>query len=72
MSNLRVAIVFALGIAIGYYASHLELSHERCADYVTTHSEWNGWLSMKNGVYRCFWVESHYPYRTKQGVIDVK
>jgi hypothetical protein len=49
-----------------------EHSHTVCGDYATTYAAWNGWLSIKDGTYRCFWVESNYPYRVKQGVIDVK
>ena len=72
MSNLRVAIVFVVGLTLGYGVATVETSHEVCGNYNTTNGEWNGWLSIKDGVYRCFWVESRYPYRTRQGVVDVK
>jgi len=72
MSNLRVAIVFALGVALGYAMAVKEDSHSMCGNYTTKHSDWNGWLSVKDGVYRCFWLESRYPWRTRQGIVEVE
>jgi hypothetical protein len=72
MSNLRVAIVFALGVTLGYALAVKEDNHSMCSDYATKYSDWHGWLSVKDGVYRCFWLESAYPWRTRQGIVEVE
>lgn len=66
---LGVALISAYG---GYKAAKLELEHTVCGDYQTKHAEWRGWLSVKDGVYRCFWVESEYPWRLRHGVAKVE
>lgn len=71
MSNLRVAIVFVLGVTLGYTLAVKEDSHSMCGNYVAKYGDWYGWLSVKDGVYRCFWLESAYPWRIRQGVIEV-
>jgi len=71
--NVRIKLIICLlSLYIGFTIGKEEHSHLACGDYVTTYANWNGWLSIKDGTYRCFWVESNYPYRVKQGVIDVK
>lgn len=72
MRNLITALCFVFGMFTGYMVAMVETNHDVCGNYNTTNSEWMGWLSIKDGVYRCFWVESRYPYRTRQGVVDVK
>ena len=66
---LGVALISAYG---GYKAAKWELEHTVCGDYQTKHAEWRGWLSVKDGVYRCFWVESEYPWRLRHGVAKVE
>jgi hypothetical protein len=66
---LGVALISAYG---GYKAAKWELEHTVCGDYKTKHAEWRGWLSVKDGVYRCFWVESEYPWRLRHGVAKVE
>ena len=66
---LGVALISAYG---GYKAAKWELEHTVCSDYQTKHAEWRGWLSVKDGVYRCFWVESEYPWRLRHGVARVE
>ena len=64
-----VAMLSAYG---GYKAAQMELHHGICGNYKTKHAEWRGWLSVKDGVYRCFWVESEYPWRLRHGVARVE
>ena len=66
---LGVALISAYG---GYKAAKWELEHTICTDYQTKHAQWRGWLSVKDGVYRCFWVESEYPWRLRHGVARVE
>lgn len=66
---LGVALISAYG---GYKAAKWELEHTVCGNYQTKHAEWRGWLSVKDGVYRCFWVESEYPWRLRHGVARVE
>jgi hypothetical protein len=66
---LGVALISAYG---GYKAAKWELEHTVCGDYQTKHAQWRGWLSVKDGVYRCFWVESEYPWRLRHGVARVE
>ena len=64
-----VAMLSAYG---GYKVAQMELHHGICSNYQTKHAEWRGWLSVKDGVYRCFWVESEYPWRLRHGVAKVE
>jgi hypothetical protein len=65
---LGVALISAYG---GYKAAKWELEHTVCGSYQKGHSYWHGWLSVKDGVSRCFWVESEFPWRVRHGVILV-
>ena len=65
---LGVALISAYG---GYKAAKWELEHTVCGSYQTKHAEWHGWLSVKDGISRCFYVESAYPWRVRHGVIQV-
>ena len=65
---LGVALISAYG---GYKAAKLELEHTVCGSYKKGHSYWYGWLSVKDGVSRCFYVESAHPWRVRHGVIQV-
>jgi hypothetical protein len=69
---LRYALVACLSAFIGYSVARAELDHQVCGSYSTVHSDWYGWLSVKDGIFRCFYVESRFPYRVKQGIIEVK
>jgi hypothetical protein len=62
---LGVALLSAYG---GYKAAKWELEHTVCGSYQKAHSYWHGWLSVKDGVSRCFWVESEFPWRVRHGV----
>ena len=66
---LGVALISAYG---GYKAAKWELEHTICGDYQTKHAEWRGWLSVKDGISRCFYVESAYPWRVRHGVAKVE
>lgn len=65
---LGVALISAYG---GYKAAKWELEHTVCNSYQRGHSYWHGWLSVKDGVSRCFWLESEYPWRVRHGVAQV-
>jgi hypothetical protein len=65
---LGVALISAYG---GYKAAKWELEHTVCGSYQTKNAEWHGWLSVKDGISRCFYVESAYPWRVRHGVIQV-
>lgn len=69
---LMLAGVAMLSCYLGYKAAQMELHHGVCSNYKTKHAEWRGWLSVKDGVYRCFWVESEYPWRLRHGVAKVE
>jgi hypothetical protein len=65
--------VFALGVVCGWVANKVDFDHAGCDDYSGKHQRYEAWLSVKDGVYRCFWIEKDYPHRVRvQGVIDVK
>jgi hypothetical protein len=51
----------------------MEWAHEDCYDATGKYQRYEAWLSVKNGIYRCFWIEKEFPHRIKmQGVIDVR
>ena len=65
--------VFALGVVCGWVANQVDFDHAGCDDYSGKYQRYEAWLSVRDGVYRCFWIETQYPHRVKmQGVIDVK
>jgi len=65
--------VFALGVVCGWVANQVDFDHAGCDDYSGKYQRYEAWLSVKDGVYRCFWIEKDYPHRVRvQGVIDVK
>ena len=78
MSSIR-SDVFILGLLFvgivsgytGYKVAKWELEHTVCGDYQKGHSHWYGWLSVKDGVSRCFYVESVHPWRVRHGVVLV-
>jgi len=66
-------VLVLVGVALisaysGYKAAKWELEHTVCNSYKKGHSYWHGWLSVKDGVSRCFWLESEYPWRVRHGV----
>lgn len=69
---LRHALVACFSAFIGYSVAMMGVDHSVCGNYVGKHSDWYGWLSVKDGVFRCFWIESRYPWRIQQGIIEVK
>jgi hypothetical protein len=61
--------VFAFGILVGHTMGRMEWSHSECNDI----PEHTAWLSVRDGIYRCFWIQNNYPWRVRlQGVIDVR
>jgi formylmethanofuran dehydrogenase subunit E-like metal-binding protein len=76
MTLLREAVLIGhlcLGIIIGYVVCGIERNHNACHDSTGKYTHYTAWLSERNGVYRCFWLEDSYPYRVKQqGVVDVR
>jgi hypothetical protein len=73
MKHWELYLIAALMIALpsgyaGYKLAQVELEHHICGSYDKGHSTWRGWLSVKDGVYRCFYVESEYPWRVRHGV----
>jgi hypothetical protein len=69
---ILVLTTSCLSAYAGYKAAKWELEHTICGNYKKGHSYWNGWLSVKDSVSRCFWVESEYPWRVRHGVILVE
>jgi hypothetical protein len=70
---LTIISVFAFGVFVGYVANRVEFDHHGCDDFSGKYQRYEAWLSIKDGVYRCFWIEKEYPWRVRvQGVIDVK
>ena len=69
---LRYALVACFSAFVGYSVGSYQTDHAVCGNYVAKNGDWHGWLSVKDGIYRCFWLESNYPWRVRQGVIDVK
>jgi hypothetical protein len=76
MSILTRAFImsaFAFGVLLGYVTGRMEWAHEDCFDTTGKYQRYEAWLSVKNGTYRCFWIEKDFPHRVRvQGVIDVK
>jgi len=65
--------VFALGVVCGWVANQVDFDHTGCDDFTGKYQRYEAWLSVRDGVYRCFWIEKDYPHRVRiQGVIDVK
>jgi len=65
---VSIVAVFTLGWwCKGIYIDIQELT---CADYSTKHAMWRGFSATKDGQVRCFWIESAYPWRTRQGVAE--
>jgi hypothetical protein len=68
-----IMCAFVFGVWVGFIAGRMEWDHEGCVDSQGTYTRYEAWLSVRHGVYRCFWIEKDYPHRVKlQGVIDVK
>ena len=73
MKEIIFVGVFALGVVCGWVANQVDFDHAGCDDYSGKYQRYEAWLSVKDGVYRCFWIEKDYPHRVRmQGVIDVK
>ena len=71
----KLFIIGALmfGTFVGYNIGKIEWTHTDCYDVAGKHVDYTAWLSVRNGTYRCFWIEDKYPHRVRQqGVIDVK
>lgn len=65
--------VFTLGVFLGYMAGQSEYKHDSCYDMAGKYTDYTAWLSVRDGIYRCIWIENNYPWRVKlQGVIDVR
>ena len=73
LKQVFVLAVFILGVCLGYMAGQSEYEHDSCYDATGKYSDYTAWLSVRDGIYRCFWIEKNYPWRVKQqGVIDVR
>ena len=73
LKYVAVVFIFALGFFSGWTANRVDFDHSGCDDYTGKYQRYEAWLSIKDGVYRCFWIETEYPHRVRmQGVIDVK
>lgn len=68
----KVLIILCVGVCIGWLSKgvYVEIQELTCADYSTKHAMWVGFSSTKNEQVRCFWVESAYPWRVRQGVVE--
>ena len=68
--HLRNLVKICAAFALGWTANqkYLEIQELTCNTYVTKYATWTGFLSTKNGDQRCFWLESAYPNRVRQGV----
>ena len=68
-----VVFIFSFGFMCGWVANRVDFDHSGCDDYTGKYQRYEAWLSIKDGVYRCFWIEKEYPWRVRvQGVIDVR
>jgi hypothetical protein len=73
MKEIIFVGVFALGVLCGWVANKIDFDHTGCDDFTGKYQRYEAWLSIRDGVYRCFWIEKDYPHRVRiQGVIDVK
>ena len=73
MKEIIFVGVFALGVVCGWVANQAHFEHNDCYDATGKYQRYEAWLSVKNGIYRCFWIEKDFPHRVRmQGVIDVK
>lgn len=73
LKQVWIIAVFILGVFLGYMAGQSEYEHDSCYDTTGKYSDYTAWLSVRDGIYRCFWIEKNYPWRVRQqGVIDVK
>jgi hypothetical protein len=73
IKDLVYLAVFCFGVMCGWVANKVEFDHAGCDDYSGKHHRYEAWLSVRDGTYRCFWIEKDYPHRVRmQGVIDVK
>jgi hypothetical protein len=73
MKDLIFIFVFCFGMLVGYAVGRMEWAHEDCYDATGKYQRYEAWLSVKDGIYRCFWIEKDYPHRVRiQGIIDVK
>jgi hypothetical protein len=73
IKQIYIVSVFVLGVFLGYMAGKSEYKHDSCYDATGKYTDYTAWLSVRDGIHRCFWIEKNYPWRVKlQGVIDVK
>lgn len=73
VKQVLILSVFILGVFLGYMAGQSEYKHDSCYDFAGTYTDYTAWLSVRNGIHRCIWIENNYPHRVKlQGVIDVR
>ena len=73
VKQVFIVSVFSLGVFLGYMAGRSEYKHDSCYDMAGKYTDYTAWLSVRDGIHRCIWIEDKYPHRVKlQGVIDVK
>jgi hypothetical protein len=71
--QIVILSVFIVGVFLGYMAGQSEYKHESCYDITGKYTDYTAWLSVRDGIHRCIWIENNYPWRVKQqGVIDVR
>lgn len=71
--QILIVSVFTLGVLMGYMAGQSEYKHDSCYDFAGKYTDYTAWLSVRDGIHRCIWIENNYPHRVKlQGVIDVR
>lgn len=71
--KILLLFMFAFGFLAGHTIGRVEWTHTDCHDIAGKYANYTAWLSVRDGVYRCIWIEDNYPWRVKlQGVIDVR
>lgn len=66
----KTLTILCVGVCIGWFGKDIYLNNQAltCLDYSTKYTMWLGHISTRNGDVRCFWLESTYPNRVRQGV----
>lgn len=66
---ILVATFFTL---FGYGIGKAVHAHEymKCGDYLVGQTLWVGYLASSHSETRCFWRESSYPWRVREGLVD--
>lgn len=67
---IKYLAILCVGVCIGWLGKDIYLTNQRltCSDYTTKHAIWQGFMSIRHGDVRCFWLEDKFPWRVRQGV----